>query len=137
MIRRPPRSTRTDTLFPYTTLFRSLPETSFPAIAFDDWIAEHSAEYDWGRVRRECRVRALLHQRHDRQSQGRALFAPFQLYSCVDDLAARRACIVGARYGAARCADVSRQCLGRRLFGARGRRETRAAGAADGRRIDL
>src|SRR3546814_8979046 len=26
MIRRPPRSTRTDTLFPYTTLFRSLPD---------------------------------------------------------------------------------------------------------------
>src|SRR3546814_11413198 len=25
MIRRPPRSTRTDTLLPYTTLFRSLP----------------------------------------------------------------------------------------------------------------
>src|SRR3546814_5748354 len=25
MIRRPPRSTRTDTLFPYTTLFRSTP----------------------------------------------------------------------------------------------------------------
>src|SRR3546814_9547211 len=28
MLRRPPRSTRTDTLFPYTTLFRSLPQTS-------------------------------------------------------------------------------------------------------------
>src|SRR3546814_15387647 len=28
MIRRPPRSTRTDTLFPYTTLFRSLAETA-------------------------------------------------------------------------------------------------------------
>src|SRR3546814_2002095 len=27
MIRRPPRSTRTDTLFPYTTLFRSGPST--------------------------------------------------------------------------------------------------------------
>src|SRR3546814_16360352 len=26
MTRRPPRSTRTDTLFPYTTLFRSQPE---------------------------------------------------------------------------------------------------------------
>src|SRR3546814_12634619 len=26
MIRRPPRSTRTDTLFPYTTLFRSRPQ---------------------------------------------------------------------------------------------------------------
>src|SRR3546814_8572500 len=28
MIRRPPRSTRTDTLFPYTTLFRSAPPRS-------------------------------------------------------------------------------------------------------------
>src|SRR3546814_20834570 len=28
MIRRPPRSTRTDTLFPYTTLFRSADSTS-------------------------------------------------------------------------------------------------------------
>src|SRR3546814_10205480 len=30
MIRRPPRSTRTDTLFPYTTLFRSLPTDCGP-----------------------------------------------------------------------------------------------------------
>src|SRR3546814_2307498 len=30
MIRRPPRSTRTDTLFPYTTLFRSLSVRSAP-----------------------------------------------------------------------------------------------------------
>src|SRR3546814_16101165 len=29
MIRRPPRSTRTDTLFPYTTLFRSRPSRAF------------------------------------------------------------------------------------------------------------
>src|SRR3546814_10414607 len=29
MIRRPPRSTRTDTLFPYTTLFRSLLADTF------------------------------------------------------------------------------------------------------------
>src|SRR3546814_19689322 len=29
MIRRPPRSTRTDTLFPYTTLFRSVREGLF------------------------------------------------------------------------------------------------------------
>src|SRR3546814_10904002 len=33
MIRRPPRSTRTDTLFPYTTLFRS-----HPFIRFLQWI---------------------------------------------------------------------------------------------------
>src|SRR3546814_8863824 len=29
MIRRPPRSTRTDTLFPYTTLFRSINHSTF------------------------------------------------------------------------------------------------------------
>src|SRR3546814_8354219 len=29
MIRRPPRSTRTDTLFPYTTLFRSVYDRAF------------------------------------------------------------------------------------------------------------
>src|SRR3546814_10422768 len=33
MIRRPPRSTRTDTLFPYTTLFRSFRNPSFVALA--------------------------------------------------------------------------------------------------------
>src|SRR3546814_4458139 len=32
MIRQPPRFTRTDTLFPYTTLFRSLPATATSAI---------------------------------------------------------------------------------------------------------
>src|SRR3546814_10731781 len=36
MIRRPPRSTRTDTLFPYTTLFRSR--------AFDDAVASLRCE---------------------------------------------------------------------------------------------
>src|SRR3546814_4924001 len=35
MIRRPPRSTRTDTLFPYTTLFRSLPY-AFVALEISD-----------------------------------------------------------------------------------------------------
>src|SRR3546814_8416435 len=33
MIRRPPRSTRTDTLFPYTTLFRSLGGLGDPGAA--------------------------------------------------------------------------------------------------------
>src|SRR3546814_1359177 len=34
MIRRPPRSTRTDTLFPYTTLFRS-PRNPFRPVRFE------------------------------------------------------------------------------------------------------
>src|SRR3546814_11207184 len=38
MIRRPPRSTRTDTLFPYTTLFRSFP-------VFDDLAKEGCSGY--------------------------------------------------------------------------------------------
>src|SRR3546814_6981908 len=33
MIRRPPRSTRTDTLFPYTTLFRSPDHRRYPRLA--------------------------------------------------------------------------------------------------------
>src|SRR3546814_13717516 len=39
MIRRPPRSTRTDTLFPYTTLFRSLPDLHRMAMLL---LAEHA-----------------------------------------------------------------------------------------------
>src|SRR3546814_4726062 len=50
MIRRPPRSTRTDTLFPYTTLFRSpniTPdrETGLGEWSFEDfWQALHSGK---------------------------------------------------------------------------------------------
>src|SRR3546814_4030722 len=36
MIRRPPRSTRTDTLFPYTTLFRSLGEQAAKGVGQDE-----------------------------------------------------------------------------------------------------
>src|SRR3546814_9550133 len=32
MIRRPPRSKRTDTLFPYTTLFRAIEEVIYPGL---------------------------------------------------------------------------------------------------------
>src|SRR3546814_19332239 len=43
MLRRPPRSTRTDTLFPYTTLFRSLAVPTWCAnsarSAISDWIS--------------------------------------------------------------------------------------------------
>src|SRR3546814_9332943 len=38
MIRRPPRSTRTDTLFPYTTLFRS--HTALGIVAFSQAASE-------------------------------------------------------------------------------------------------
>src|SRR3546814_1643220 len=40
MIRRPPRSTRTDTLFPYTTLFRS-PARRWPAMGTAQYQPRH------------------------------------------------------------------------------------------------
>src|SRR3546814_3100114 len=56
MIRRPPRSTRTDTLFPYTTLFRSFPTKSLPSFL--------------GRFSRHWQ-RAPLHRHHPRQLSAR------------------------------------------------------------------
>src|SRR3546814_10121604 len=44
MIRRPPRSTRTDTLFPYTTLFRSLLDAGVPVQALRDELAKLGVE---------------------------------------------------------------------------------------------
>src|SRR3546814_1714460 len=45
MIRRPPRSTRTDTLFPYTTLFRS--QTGVDAEVIDlRWLDRASIDWD-------------------------------------------------------------------------------------------
>src|SRR3546814_9768271 len=43
MIRRPPRSTRTDTLFPYTTLFRSYFDYSRARIS-REWLANDIAK---------------------------------------------------------------------------------------------
>src|SRR3546814_10819773 len=45
MIRRPPRSTRTDTLFPYTTLFRSHGKSSPPAGCQEETYRLESKDY--------------------------------------------------------------------------------------------
>src|SRR3546814_7985799 len=79
MIRRPPRSTRTDTLFPYTTLFRSVPRPGeAPACGIigayhPRWlvgaliVGDPAAEYDppaHDRRRRTHIVEALLDDPH-------------------------------------------------------------------------
>src|SRR3546814_13263878 len=50
MIRRPPKSTRTDTLFPYTTLFRS-PRLSAPVAEAAAAAAPHARHHRTGRAR--------------------------------------------------------------------------------------
>src|SRR3546814_17223933 len=45
MIRRPPRSTRTDTLFPYTTLFRSAIETNIGSHRIHDVDSEGFSQF--------------------------------------------------------------------------------------------
>src|SRR3546814_10493035 len=72
MIRRPPRSTRTDTLFPYTTLFRSGVDGRF------------------GGIMRDERVRILhilprrdLHHREAYLFEMRCKFIPNCLLICV------------------------------------------------------
>src|SRR3546814_5332983 len=52
MIRRPPRSTRTDTLFPYTTLFRSFRAGDRRAVGFAHAVGPCSRT---GQGRRRCR----------------------------------------------------------------------------------
>src|SRR6056297_4332190 len=54
MIRRPPRSTRTDTLFPYTTLFRS--------VAIDEEIQKLLKDIESG-------ARELLEKHRDRSEE--------------------------------------------------------------------
>src|SRR3546814_2406028 len=60
MIRRPPRSTRTDTLFPYTTLFRSLsasrPTTNRARPSSRAWA--NSTSKSWSTMKREFKVEA-------------------------------------------------------------------------------
>src|SRR3546814_9686481 len=44
-IRRPPKSTRTDTLFPFTTLFRSVASRAFHSNAFDSAERAHPGDH--------------------------------------------------------------------------------------------
>src|SRR3546814_9391117 len=67
MIRRPPRSTRTDTLFPYTTLFRS--------VAYED--RQHDAGAEPGNHHRRQRAQVLRlgaagYPSHRRGEKGRS-----------------------------------------------------------------
>src|SRR3546814_14672586 len=68
MIRRPPGSTRTDTLFPYTTLFRSRAGEGFghQSIAFAAGLPVGGDEHVIGlQAHRAARLLALVHLRDE------------------------------------------------------------------------
>src|SRR3546814_15368895 len=67
MIRRPPRSTRTDTLFPYTTLFRSVPPRNAVRALDSHHVALVAAQAQFGRAEQPIhdvvrRAEAVVHQ---------------------------------------------------------------------------
>src|SRR3546814_8792352 len=81
MIRRPPRSTRTDTLFPYTTLFRSC-RRSGPHLRGSGSAAGRSPGYRHEAWRgRSCRVQGKRSEEHtsELQSLMRISYAVFCL----------------------------------------------------------
>src|SRR3546814_19123802 len=70
MIRRPPRSTRTDTLFPYTTLFRSLEdeEAAVDVVAVVvRLLAEAAHPLFAGQQAEGAEAAGLVHRRHGGQ----------------------------------------------------------------------
>src|SRR3546814_8100 len=68
MIRRPPRSTRTDTLFPYTTLFRSLADVQWGSTV--QALGEEPSERGRHVLADQDRNRQVGRQARDELSQG-------------------------------------------------------------------
>src|SRR3546814_8652804 len=72
MIRRPPRSTRTDTLFPYTTLFRSRHKADAPDCRTDPGggrPASRSSHRCRSRYRQHARKGSAMTSQHDRSEE--------------------------------------------------------------------
>src|SRR3546814_16618503 len=106
MIRPPPRSTRTDTLFPYTTLFRS------GTAAVDKDSSGHRPARPAARRRREARRRGRRQiARHGRPMAGRRWSAAVVAGPALWPWPAPVARHLGARGGGA-----GRPVAGRRLF---------------------
>src|SRR3546814_5508527 len=87
MIRRPPRSTRTDTLFPYTTLFRSVPANIDPPMNRPSRKTSSTMTH-WSRVN------AISYLRHkstcDVNSRDVGLVPPpYQLFMRLSEMAQR------------------------------------------------
>src|SRR3546814_15127736 len=69
MIRRPPGSTRTDTLFPYTTLFRSVVMSGAALVPTAPAMARSDHHYDRGDHYRGHNYRSDRHYRGDHKDR--------------------------------------------------------------------
>src|SRR3546814_14457987 len=108
MIRRPPRSTRTDTLFPYTTLFRSVDDLANQIEQFRH--APIGGYFGWcpGVGKKEGRIATAIggiHRRHRRDLQP----APLQIFPDlhmlpVDSIAQSENAVFG-KIGRATCRE--------------------------------
>src|SRR3546814_1648130 len=81
MFRRPPRSTRTDTLFPYTTLFRSRhpASASSPVQGVLAWPYKRTRQARWSHIRSEEHTSEL-------QTLMRISYAVFCLKKKIDEM---------------------------------------------------
>src|SRR3546814_7002159 len=74
MIRRPPRSTRTDTLFPYTTLFRSpYQEAARPLIGGGPDQVAHALEAEHGVINIKGQHGHAMHRSEEHTSELQSL----------------------------------------------------------------
>src|SRR3546814_18179507 len=112
MIRRPPRSTRTDTLFPYTTLFRSpeSPDFAFAAGSRVDHVALRANLPVGGgaqvKALVEVQAGAFLLELHPP-----ALAAPDEAVPRIGGRKARTRDIIDTEIGRASCRERGRQTV--------------------------
>mgnify|MGYP003693997959 CR=1 FL=1 len=103
--------------------------TTIPGLlCYEDLIESQPAQFEWPALDENTRSHAVLHVRHDRQSEGRAVQPPLDAAARVGRRAARRVRLLGARHDPAGGADVPCQRLGPALRGLHGRREAGVPG---------
>src|SRR3546814_11105816 len=111
MIRPPPRSTRTDTLFPYTTLFRSTRLLSIQAAGRSSAFEEMKEKHDDGGLPNDARGRRR--DDDDRYGPDRApnRRSTASRYRCIRELSAFWIYIVAAAETRSEARRVGKECV--------------------------
>src|SRR3546814_4102974 len=84
MIRRPPRSTRTDTLFPYTTLFRSAVGSAAEGLAGAGRTRARAAIFTGVRQIREADLQTLARRSEEHTSELQSLMRISYAVFCLN-----------------------------------------------------